>query len=108
MRIKIVFVILASLFVMSQFVTAQEPALTIQETPVRPALGTISSVRMLAIHNPGPAVTVSADGEVLIDWEAVDKYVQKPPNDQRNMDTTLAILRALVAVRDGTWKPIVR
>lgn len=48
-------------------------------------------------------VSVSPDGAVSIDWTAIDRVVADPGS---NDPTTRAVAQALVAVRNGTWKPI--
>lgn len=51
----------------------------------------------------GQIAVIGADGEVKIDWPAAELTVADP-NSVGPM--TLAIARLMLAVRDGTWKPL--
>lgn len=59
----------------------------------------------VAIAMPAPQrlAEISADGQVSIDWDAVAACAAEPPDP-----LTRAIACALLAARDGTWKPLPR
>lgn len=48
-------------------------------------------------------LTVSVSGEVAINWGLVDEWLAKP---EQHDTMARASLQAIVAVRDGTWKPL--
>lgn len=59
----------------------------------------ISGISVLTIA--GPAATISADGAVKINWQRIEQIVARP----KEWDgTTVAMARALIAVRDGTYE----
>lgn len=53
--------------------------------------------------SPPQIANVSRDGDVTINWKQADKTVANPADTD---PMTLAIARLMVAIRDGTWKPI--
>jgi hypothetical protein len=46
---------------------------------------------------------VGPDGTVLIDWRAVEAAAEGPADKQPT-----AVAKAMLAIRDGTWKPMNR
>ena len=49
-------------------------------------------------------IIVDASGNVFIDWEGVEDMAKIAPKDEQTISS--GIVRALIAVRDRTWKPI--
>lgn len=58
----------------------------------------------LSIHVEPKLATISREGVVKIDWLALEAYIKKEPREQDHI--TLAFVRALLAVRYGTWEPL--
>lgn len=65
----------------------------------------------LTINNPivnnlvfgaGMFATVTVEGEVSINWKSTEDAVSHPKSDP----LTLAIARLMIAIRDGTYKPM--
>ncbi len=58
---------------------------------------------MVVVTGSSQMATVSEGGEVKIDWEQTEKIAADPA--ARNMQVA-AIARLMIAIRDGTWKPV--
>jgi hypothetical protein len=46
---------------------------------------------------------ISADGDVRLDWKEIEEIVAHPEGKDF---TQLALARAFLAIRNGTWKPM--
>lgn len=57
----------------------------------------------LTISSHGPFAVISADGQVTIDWDLAEKTAANP---EKTDFRTLAFARLILAVRNGTWKPM--
>lgn len=75
----------------------QPPAYTAPSFTVN----TIQATLNFVVQVDGPVATISADGDVTIDWAAAEKAIT---NADKHDPTTLAITRLMIAIRDGTYK----
>ena len=57
---------------------------------------------ILVCATPTEIAIISHDGQVSINWPAAEMTVAEARADQ----TTLAIARLMIAIRDGTWRPL--
>lgn len=50
----------------------------------------------------GTLAVIEVNGQVFIDWKIAEKWAAKPGGDMTNR----LLAMALIAARDGTWKPL--
>src|SRR5580704_16876224 len=55
------------------------------------------------LFNPPPMAAISRDGEVTINWVQVEKTAADEKSDPAG---NRAYARLMLAIRDGTWKPV--
>jgi hypothetical protein len=74
-------------------------------TAPAPAQDQPKSLKTVRIHEPAPGspnlYAIDADGTVRIDWPAVETLAATKADR-----TELSIAQLMLAIRDGTWKPL--